>query len=93
LLALPLSAAAQDLFEVYRQAQGYDAVYAAARHQVDAGDRRYRRRYAVIHLESNRQRYRGRRHHRERDRKQDELLLNGNRQTELARLQRRGGTR
>jgi outer membrane protein len=39
-LVLALPAAAQDLFEVYRQAQGYDAVYAAARHQVDAGRER-----------------------------------------------------
>jgi outer membrane protein len=39
-LGLALPAAAQDLFEVYRQAQSYDAVYAAARHQVDAGRER-----------------------------------------------------
>src|SRR6185436_6349699 len=39
-LVLALPAAAQDLFEVYRQAQSYDAVYAAARHQVDAGRER-----------------------------------------------------
>ena len=37
LLGLPLSAAAQDLVQVYRDAQSYDAVYAAARHQVEAG--------------------------------------------------------
>ena len=39
-LVLALPAAAQDLFEVYRQAQSYDAVYAAARHSVDAGRER-----------------------------------------------------
>jgi len=39
-LALALPAAAQDLFEVYRQAQSYDAVYQAARHSVDAGRER-----------------------------------------------------
>ena len=32
LLALPWSAAAQDLFQVYREAQSYDAVYAVAPH-------------------------------------------------------------
>ena len=36
-LALPWSAAAQDLVQVYRDAQSYDAVYAAARHSVEAG--------------------------------------------------------
>jgi outer membrane protein len=40
LLALPWSAAAQDLFQVYREAQSYDAVYAAARHSVEAGRER-----------------------------------------------------
>ena len=39
-LALPLPAAAQDLVQVFREAQSYDAVYAAARHNVDAGRER-----------------------------------------------------
>jgi outer membrane protein len=39
-LVLPLSAAAQDLLQVYREAQGYDAVFAAARHNLDAGRER-----------------------------------------------------
>jgi outer membrane protein len=37
LFALPLAAAAQDLVQVYRDARGYDAVYGAARHALDAG--------------------------------------------------------
>jgi outer membrane protein len=37
---LPLPAAAQDLFQVYREAQSYDAVFAAARHNVEAGRER-----------------------------------------------------
>ena len=40
LLALPLSAAGQDLMQVYREAQSYDAVYAAARHSAEAGRER-----------------------------------------------------
>jgi outer membrane protein len=40
LLLLPLNAAAQDLVEVYREAQGYDAVFAAARHSLEAGRER-----------------------------------------------------
>jgi outer membrane protein len=40
LLALPLSAGAEDLLQVYREAQRYDAVYAAARHAADAGRER-----------------------------------------------------
>jgi len=38
--ALPLSAAAEDLMQVYREAQRYDAVYAAARHTLEAGRER-----------------------------------------------------
>ena len=37
---LPLGAAAEDLVQVYRDAQRYDAVYAAARHALDAGRER-----------------------------------------------------
>jgi outer membrane protein len=40
LLGLPWFAAAQDLVQVYRDAQSYDAVYAAARHSVEAGRER-----------------------------------------------------
>ena len=36
----PQVALGQDLVQVYREAQSYDAVYAAARHQVDAGRER-----------------------------------------------------
>src|SRR5688572_12179373 len=36
----PLTAVGQDLFQVYREAQRYDAVYAAARHSVEAGRER-----------------------------------------------------
>src|SRR5688500_6501338 len=36
----PLTAVGQDLFRVYREAQSYDAVYAAARHSVEAGRER-----------------------------------------------------
>jgi outer membrane protein len=36
-LALPALAPAQDILQVYREAQSYDAVYAAARHSLDAG--------------------------------------------------------
>jgi len=36
-LALPVPATAQDLMQVWREAQGYDAVYAAARHTAEAG--------------------------------------------------------
>jgi outer membrane protein len=39
-ILFPLSALGQDLVQVYREAQSYDAVYAAARHQVDAGRER-----------------------------------------------------
>ena len=37
---LPFSVAAEDLVQVYRDAQRYDAVYAAARHALDAGRER-----------------------------------------------------
>ena len=40
LLALPLSAGAEDLVTIYREAQRNDAVFAAARHQVEAGRER-----------------------------------------------------
>jgi outer membrane protein len=40
LLALPLAAAADDLLQVYREAQRYDAAYAAARHAAEAGRER-----------------------------------------------------
>src|SRR4030095_6503348 len=36
-LAFPLAAAAEDLLQVYRDAQAYHAVYAAARHNLVAG--------------------------------------------------------
>jgi outer membrane protein len=39
-LAAPLCAGADDLLQVYREAQTYDAVYAAARHTVEAGRER-----------------------------------------------------
>ena len=37
---MPLAAGAEDLLQVYRDAQRYDAVYAAARHSLDAGRER-----------------------------------------------------
>ncbi|HWD23561.1 MAG TPA: TolC family outer membrane protein [Burkholderiales bacterium] len=40
LAAAPLHAAAEDLLQVYRDAQRYDAVYAAARHTLEAGRER-----------------------------------------------------
>jgi outer membrane protein len=40
LLAVPFSATAEDLVQVYREAQGYDAAYAAARFTVEAGRER-----------------------------------------------------
>jgi outer membrane protein len=40
LAAGPLHAAAEDLLQVYRDAQRYDAVYAAARHTLEAGRER-----------------------------------------------------
>jgi outer membrane protein len=40
LLAVPLAAKAEDLLQVYRDAQGYDAVYAAARNNLAAGRER-----------------------------------------------------
>ena len=40
LLALASPAAAEDLLQVFREAQRYDAVYAAARHSLDAGRER-----------------------------------------------------
>ena len=40
LASASLGAGAQDLMQVYREAQGYDAVYAAARHNLDAGRER-----------------------------------------------------
>src|SRR5574341_189763 len=36
-LALPLPAAAEDLLQIFREAQSYDAVYAAARRSLEAG--------------------------------------------------------
>ena len=39
-VCFPLSVLGQDLVQVYRDAQSYDAVYAAARHQVEAGRER-----------------------------------------------------
>ena len=39
-LAVSLEAAAQDLLQVYRDAQRYDAVYSAARHTLEAGRER-----------------------------------------------------
>ncbi len=36
-LALPVPATSQDLLQIWREAQGYDAVYAAARHAAEAG--------------------------------------------------------
>ena len=35
--ALPFSAAAEDLIQVFRDAQAYDATYAAAKRSLDAG--------------------------------------------------------
>jgi outer membrane protein len=40
LLALPCAAAAEDLLQVFREAQRYDAVYAAARYAAEAGRER-----------------------------------------------------
>jgi len=40
LLAVSLPAAAEDLVEIYREAQRYDAAYAAARHAAEAGRER-----------------------------------------------------
>ena len=40
LAALPLAAAAEDLLQVYRDAQRYDSVYAAARQNLAAGRER-----------------------------------------------------
>jgi outer membrane protein len=40
LLAISLPAAAEDLVEIYREAQRYDAAYAAARHAAEAGRER-----------------------------------------------------
>jgi hypothetical protein len=42
-LALPLSAAAQSLLEVYRDARSYDAQYASARYALQAGSKSCRR--------------------------------------------------
>src|SRR5215204_858699 len=39
-LLLPLSAAAENLFQVYRDAQRYDATYSAARQTLEAGRER-----------------------------------------------------
>jgi outer membrane protein len=36
-LLLPLAAAAEDLFQVYRDAQRYDAAYSSARQALEAG--------------------------------------------------------
>ena len=62
LLALPLTAAAQDLFQVYREAQSYDAVYAAARFQAEAGRERLPQGRALLlptlNLSANAQRQR-----------------------------------
>ena len=40
LAVFPLAAAAEDLIQVYRDAQRYDAVFAAARHALEAGRER-----------------------------------------------------
>src|SRR5688572_4166102 len=40
LLGLPLAVHGEDLVQVYRDAQRYDAVYSAARHNLDAGRER-----------------------------------------------------
>jgi outer membrane protein len=40
LLFIPFCVNAEDLLQVYREAQGYDAVYAAARHAAEAGRER-----------------------------------------------------
>jgi outer membrane protein len=48
LTALALPAAAEDLLQVYRDAQRYDAVYAAARHSLDAGRERLPQGRALI---------------------------------------------
>jgi outer membrane protein len=40
LASASLGAGAEDLMQVYREAQGYDAVFAAARHNLDAGRER-----------------------------------------------------
>jgi outer membrane protein len=45
---LPFSVAAEDLVQVYRDAQRYDAVYAAARHALDAGRERLPQGRALI---------------------------------------------
>ena len=37
LASASLGAGAEDLMQVYREAQGYDAVFAAARHNLEAG--------------------------------------------------------
>ncbi len=44
----PLHAAAEDLLQAYRDAQRYDAVYAAARHTLDAGRERLPQGRALI---------------------------------------------
>lgn len=57
-----IPAGAQDLLQVYREAQRYDAVYAAARHQVEAGRERLPQGRALLlptlNLSANAQRQR-----------------------------------
>jgi outer membrane protein len=48
ILALPFAAGAEDLLQVYRDAQRYDAVYAAARHTLEAGRERLPQGRALI---------------------------------------------
>ena len=61
-LAVPFAAHAEDLMQVYREAQRYDAVYAAARHTVDAGRERLPQGRALLlptlNLSANAQRVR-----------------------------------
>jgi outer membrane protein len=61
-LALPFAAHAEDLLQVYREAQRYDAVYAAARHSVEAGRERLPQGRALLlptlNLSANAQRIR-----------------------------------
>ena len=59
---MPFAAHAEDLMQVYREAQRYDAVYAAARHTVDAGRERLPQGRALLlptlNLSANAQRVR-----------------------------------
>jgi soluble lytic murein transglycosylase-like protein len=45
---MPFGASAEDLIQVYRDAQRYDAVYAAARHALEAGRERLPQGRALI---------------------------------------------